>query len=134
MYLRSSCDDNCWCEFVDVAFVDMREEDWRGISLLSESSLLVSDDCVAIDFVADDGGMPRRRRNAGGHEVPPDALQPLPLLPDDNDDIIADFPIVCRAHSFVPLMVGAARGEGRGQLGRPTDMFRYEALGTARNE
>ena len=76
----------------------MREEDWRGISLLSESSLLVSDDCVAIDFVADDGGMPRRRRNAGGHEVPPDALPPPPLLPDDNDDIIADFPIVCRAH------------------------------------
>ena len=97
MYLRSSCDDNCWCEFVDDdAVVDMREEDWRGISLLSESSLFVSYDFVAIDFVvdaADDGGMPRRRRNAGGHDVPPDALPPLPLLPDDNDDIIADFPM-----------------------------------------
>ena len=96
MYLRSSCDDNCWCEFVDDdAVVDMREEDWRGISL-SQLSLFVSYDFVAIDFVvaaADDGGMPRRRRNAGGHDVPPDALPPLPLLPDDNDDIIADFPM-----------------------------------------
>ena len=73
----------------------MREEDWRGISL-SQLSLFVSYDFVAIDFVvaaADDGGMPRRRRNAGGHDVPPDALPPLPLLPDDNDDIIADFPM-----------------------------------------
>ena len=64
----------------------MREEDWRGISL-SQLSLFVSYDFVAIDFVvaaADDGGMPRRRRNAGGHEVPPDALQPLTLLPDDD--------------------------------------------------
>ena len=82
MYLRSSCDDNCWCEFVDDdAVVDMREEDWRGISL-SQLSLFVSYDFVAIDFVvaAADGGMPRRRRNAGGHEVPPppDALPPLP--------------------------------------------------------
>ena len=93
MYLRSSCDDSCWCEFVDDdVVVDMREEEWRGISL----SLFVSYDFVAIDFVvaaADDGGMPRRRRNAGGHDVPPDALPPLPLLPDDNDDIIADFPM-----------------------------------------
>ena len=92
MYLRSSCDDNCWCEFVDDdVVVDMREEEWRGISL----SLFVSYDFVAIDFVAaaDDGGMPRRQRNAGGHDVSPDALPPLPLLPDDNDDIIADFPM-----------------------------------------
>ena len=98
MYLHSSCDDNCCCEFVDDDVVDMREEDWRGISL-SQLSLFVSYDFVAIDFVAaaDDGGMPRRRRNAGGHDVPPDALPPLPLPPDDdNDDIIAE---VCRAHS-----------------------------------
>ena len=101
MYLRSSCDDNCWCECAADDVVDMREEDWRGISLLSELSLFVSYDFVAIDFVvaaADDGGMPRRRRNAGGHDVPPDAVAPLPLLPDDNDNIIADMPMF-RAHS-----------------------------------
>ena len=105
MYLRSSCDDNCWCEFVDDDGDVGKREDWRGISLLSESSLFVSDDFVAIDFVvaAADDGMPRRRRNAGGHEVPPDALQPLPLLPDDNDDIIADLSL-CRAHSAIMVL------------------------------
>ena len=107
MYLRSSCDDNCWCEFVvDDDDAGKREED-RGISL-SQLSLFVSYDFVAIDFVvaaADDGGMPRRRRNAGGHDVPPDALPPLPLLPDDDDDIIADFPLSSSFSSSGWLMV-----------------------------
>ena len=78
--------------------------------------MFVSDDFVAIDFIvaaADDGGMPRRRRNAGGHEVPPDALPPLPLLPDDNDDIIADLSL-CRAHS------ARSWGWGLGLLGGGT--------------
>ena len=95
----------------------MREEDWRGISL-SQLSLFVSYDFVAIDFVvaaADDGGMPRRRRNAGGHDVPPDAVAPLPLLPDDNDDIIADFPMSSSFSSgawALGLLGGGTRATG----------------------
>ena len=95
----------------------MREEDWRGISLLSESSLFVSYDFVAIDFVvaaADDGGMPRRRRNAGGHDVPPppDGLPPLPLLPDDNDDIVHFPSMSTRCWGTVRLARGGTRATG----------------------